>query len=371
MNPEKIFLVLTSLKGTSRQAVNEDHHEMRDLVSSAKGNIKGEISAPIQKPTPHFYVGKGKIAEIEQITLQEKYNLLIFNVDLTPTQTRNIEEVLPGVRVVDRTGLILDIFAQRARSKEGRLQVELAQLQYRLPRLVGGGKELSRLGGGIGTRGPGEQKLEVDRRRIRDRIRKIEKDLDKVKVHRGLLRSRRQAHHSFAVSLVGYTNAGKSTLLNVLTNAEAVSADKLFATLDPMTRILKGKPTEPNILFTDTVGFISRLPHELVEAFHATLEEVKQAELLLHVIDGSNLQYAEQMKVVEKILEELGCQKHPVFLVVNKQDLMSPVERATFKSRFPHAFVVSAVSGEGLDELKSEILQIARRKMKLDEERAQ
>jgi GTP-binding protein HflX len=350
---------LVSKKGEDKNRLEESFREMRELVRSALGNVVEEIAAPLQRVTPRYYVGEGKLAEIAFKASGKRIGLIIFNIDLSPTQARNIEEVVEIARVVDRTGLILDIFAQRARSKEGRLQVELAQLQYLFPRLAGRSPELSRLGGGIGTRGPGEMKLEVDRRKIRTRIQKIEEELGRVETHRKLLRTRRKSNRTFTVSLVGYTNAGKSTLINALTHSEVYVADKLFATLDPTTRVLQGKPTEPLILFTDTVGFISSLPHELIEAFHATLEEVREADLLLHVVDGASPYYEDQMKVVQGILENLGCKGHDTFLVFNKKDLIPPVKRASLLSFYPQGFLLSALNREGLKELQAEIVKLA------------
>lgn len=364
MPRERAILVLVSKKGDDREIREDSFREMRELVYSASGEVVAEVTAPIQQPNPRYYIGSGKAAEIAELAAKHRVRLVIFSVDLSAGQIRNMEDVLGDLRIVDRTGLILDIFAQRARSKEGRLQVELAQMHYLLPRLVGRGAELSQTGGGIGTRGPGEQKLEVDRRTIRNRILKIENDLKKVETHRNLLRSNRKNSRAFTVSLVGYTNAGKSTLINTLTRSDVYVANQLFATLDPTTRILQGKPTDPIILFTDTVGFISALPHELIKAFHATLEEVQEADLLIHVVDGASPQYQEQMKVVQKILEDLDCKTHPTFLVFNKKDLIPPVNCAAFLSRFPQGFLISAANGDGLQELRVEVLRLAAEKMK-------
>jgi len=364
MARERVLLVLVTKKGEKRELLEESFREMRELVRAASGEITVEVTAPIQKPNPRSYVGEGKVLEVAELARRNRIRLVIFNVDLSSTHARNLEDVFGDLRLVDRTGLILDIFAQRARSKEGRLQVELAQMRYLLPRLVGRGAEFSQTGGGIGTRGPGEQKLEVDRRTIRNRILKIEEEVRKVETHRGLLRAHRKNSRAFTVSLVGYTNAGKSTLINALTRSDVLVADQLFATLDPTTRILRGKPTEPAILFTDTVGFISGLPHELVKAFHATLEEVREADLLIHVIDGSNPYYEEQMKVVQKILDDLDCKGHATFMVFNKKDLIPPVGRASFLSLYPQGFVVSAANGDGLKELQAEILKLAIEKTK-------
>ena len=253
---------------------------------------------------------------------QENIDLCIFDDELSPAQQRNIESVM-GIRILDRTALILDIFAQRARTNEGKLQVELAQLQYTLPRIMGKGLMLSRLGGGIGTRGPGETKLEVDRRRIRDRIAFIKDQIEKVKAVRSLHRSKRKKNNVFEVSLVGYTNAGKSTLLNTLTNSDIYAKDQLFATLDPTTRQLT-LPNKQEIIITDTVGFIQRLPHQLIAAFRSTLEVVTEADLLVHVIDVSHELYKEQAAAVHEVLKEIGAETKPVITVYNKIDKLPP-----------------------------------------------
>ena len=297
-------------------------------------------------------IGPGKAQEVRGIC-EEGVDLVIFDDDLTGSQQRNLESAL-GRRVIDRTGLILDIFAQRARSKEGKLQVELAQLKYLLPRLTGHGAELSRLGGGIGTRGPGETQLEVDRRRIRRRIVKIEGELEKVQRHRALLRRRRHKQGLPTAALVGYTNAGKSSLLNALTHAELPVADKFFATLDPTLRkvIL---PDGRAVLLSDTVGFIRKLPHQLVASFKATLEEVRTADLLLHVIDISHHHWQRQEQGVIAVLEELGVAAKPLINVYNKVDKLPHPEAVTFLTRRPRSVVTSAKTGAGLAEIKTAI----------------
>ena len=276
--------------------------------------------------------------------------MVIVDDERTGAQVRNLEEIL-GVRVIDRTALILDIFAQRAQSKEGKLQVELAQMRYRLPRLIGLGTVLSRLGGGIGTRGPGETQLEADRRRIRRRIVELERDLKEVSRQRNVRRSRRQKGEQTVVALVGYTNTGKSTLLNTLSGSEVLAEDKLFATLDPVTRRVQ-MPDNSQILLVDTVGFIRKLPHDLVEAFKSTLEEAMYADLLLIVSDASSSQYHEQRKVVGEVLAELGAADKPVLEVLNKTD------RASAEGvQVPGAIRISAATGAGLDELKQAIIK--------------
>lgn len=301
---------------------------------------------------PRMLIGPGKAQEVRGIC-EEGVDLVIFDDDLTGSQQRNLESTL-GRRVIDRTGLILDIFAQRARSKEGKLQVELAQLKYLLPRLTGHGAELSRLGGGIGTRGPGETQLEVDRRRIRRRIVKIEGELEKVQRHRALLRRRRHKQGLPTAALVGYTNAGKSSLLNALTHAELPVADKFFATLDPTLRkvIL---PDGRAVLLSDTVGFIRKLPHQLVASFKATLEEVRTADLLLHVIDISHHHWQGQEQGVIAVLEELGVAAKPLINVYNKVDKLPHPEAVTFLTRRPRSVVTSAKTGAGLAEIKTAI----------------
>lgn len=301
---------------------------------------------------PRMLIGPGKAQEVRGIC-EEGVDLVIFDDDLTGSQQRNLESAL-GRRVIDRTGLILDIFAQRARSKEGKLQVELAQLKYLLPRLTGHGAELSRLGGGIGTRGPGETQLEVDRRRIRRRIVKIEGELEKVQRHRALLRRRRHKQGLPTAALVGYTNAGKSSLLNALTHAELPVADKFFATLDPTLRkvIL---PDGRAVLLSDTVGFIRKLPHQLVASFKATLEEVRTADLLLHVIDISHHHWQGQEQGVIAVLEELGVAAKSLINVYNKVDKLPHPEAVTFLTRRPRSVVTSAKTGAGLAEIKTAI----------------
>lgn len=302
--------------------VDDSLEELKQLADTAGATVIKKFIQKRPKPDPAFFIGRGKVQELALYAQQENIDLCIFDDELSPAQQRNIESVM-GIRILDRTALILDIFAQRARTNEGKLQVELAQLQYTLPRIMGKGLMLSRLGGGIGTRGPGETKLEVDRRRIRDRIAFIKDQIEKVKAVRSLHRSKRKKNNVFEVSLVGYTNAGKSTLLNTLTNSDIYAKDQLFATLDPTTRQLT-LPNKQEIIITDTVGFIQRLPHQLIAAFRSTLEVVTEADLLVHVIDVSHDLYKEQAAAVHEVLKEIGAETKPVITVYNKIDKLPP-----------------------------------------------
>ncbi len=322
----------------------ESMEELKELALTAGAEVIGVMTQKRNTIDKAHYIGKGKLKELKFFVENQGADLVIFNDELTGVQLKNIEEVLK-VKVIDRTNLILDIFAKRARSREGILQVELAQLRYRLPRLVGLGEQLSRLGGGIGTRGPGETKLETDRRHIKNRIKAIEKKLEEIKKHRNLQRERRRKNQIPVVAIVGYTNAGKSTLLNALTNAEVYVEDKLFATLDPTARrfIL---PSGREVILVDTVGFIRKLPHDLVEAFKSTLEEVKYADLLLHVIDVTLADMEEKIKVVEKVLLDLGVMGTPIINVFNKIDLLDVVPKGNERNIY-----ISAKNKIGLDKL--------------------
>ena len=295
--------------------------ELAELARTAGATVVGTFIQKKAKPDTAFFLGRGKVEEMAMFIQNERATLVIFDDELTPSQQRNLEMAL-GVKILDRTALILDIFAQRARTAAGKLQVELAQMKYSLPRILGQGLVLSRLGGGIGTRGPGETKLEVDRRRIRRRIHDIEGEIERLKKERLLHRERRRAARIPVAALVGYTNAGKSTLLNALTGADVFAEDKLFATLDPTTRSLRLADGR-EILVTDTVGFIQKLPHTLVQAFHATLEEVVEADLLLHVVDVSNEAAEFQIEAVTEALKELGAAEKPMLYVLNKLDRLT------------------------------------------------
>jgi GTP-binding protein HflX len=322
MSERAILIGMEWGRNDSLWTVDDSLEELKQLADTAGATVIKKFIQKRSKPDPAFFIGRGKVQELALYAQQENIDLCVFDDELSPAQQRNIESVM-GIRILDRTALILDIFAQRARTNEGKLQVELAQLQYTLPRIMGKGLMLSRLGGGIGTRGPGETKLEVDRRRIRDRIAFIKDQIEKVKAVRSLHRSKRKKNNVFEVSLVGYTNAGKSTLLNTLTNSDIYAKDQLFATLDPTSRQLT-LPNKQEIIITDTVGFIQRLPHQLIAAFRSTLEVVTEADLLVHVIDVSHELYKEQAAAVHEVLKEIGAETKPVITVYNKIDKLPP-----------------------------------------------
>ena len=330
--------------------IEDSVEELKQLADTAGAQVVAKFMQKRPKPDPAFFIGKGKVQELALFVQQENIDLCIFDDELSPAQQRNIEQAM-GIRVLDRTALILDIFAQRARTNEGKLQVELAQLQYNLPRIMGKGLSLSRLGGGIGTRGPGETKLEVDRRRIRDRIAYIKECIGKVKSVRTLHRAGRNKASVPTVSLVGYTNAGKSTLLNTLTNSDIYAKDQLFATLDPTTRQLD-LPNKQQAILTDTVGFIQRLPHQLVAAFQSTLEEVVEADVLLHVIDVSHELYKEQSNAVYHVLDQIGAKDKTIITVYNKIDRL-PTDSAlpARLAQEENSICISAKANINLDKL--------------------
>ena len=316
----------------------------------------GDGVQKLAAPCAATYIGKGKAEEFAQHCQKADVDTVIFDDELTPAQSRNLEQMF-NCKVLDRTSLILDIFAQRARTREGKLQIELAQLQHLLPRLTRFWGHLSRQKGGIGMRGgEGETQLETDRRRVQDRIARIAKELEVVRRQRSVQRNQRQRNHWALASIVGYTNAGKSTLLNTLTGAGVLAEDKLFATLDPTTRRLR-LPTNQNVLVTDTVGFIRKLPHGLVEAFKATLEEVVQADLLLHVVDASHPEAEEQIQAVDAVLKEIGADGKPTVMVFNKIDQLNGSQASLSRSleRHPHGVAISAMTGEGVPALLAEL----------------
>ncbi len=351
---ENVLLIAIDSGGAGAWNVEDSLKELALLTETAGAVVKGVLWQKREKPDLATYLGSGKLEELRLLIQSEAATVIIADDELSPAQQRNLESLL-GVKIIDRTALILDIFAQRARTHEGKLQVELAQLQYRLPRLTGMGIALSRLGGGIGTRGPGETKLEVDRRHIRNRITEIKGQLEQVKQVRAQHRETRIAAGLPMISLVGYTNAGKSTLLNTLTSADVYAHDQLFATLDPTTRKLT-LPNQQTVLLTDTVGFIQKLPHQLVAAFRATLEEVLQADLLLHVVDSSHELAKEQYDAVMDVLHELQAEEKPIITVWNKADRMP--DQATI-NRFLRdtepSVLISAKTGQGVDNLLQRI----------------
>ena len=323
--------------------------ELAGLAKAAGANVVLRVMQERPKPNPSTFLGSGKVATLAASCAEMNVDVVIFDNELTPAQLRQLEEQVDR-KIVDRTQLILDIFARRARTREGKLQVELAQLKYLLPRLVGAGAALSRLGGGIGTRGPGETKLETDRRRIRTRIHVLSEDIERVRQRRAQLRERRHKASVPIVALVGYTNAGKTTLFNVLTRATAEVSDALFVTLDPLVRQVR-LPDSRELLVSDTVGFLDRLPHALVAAFRATLEEVADADLVLHVIDAAAPDRERQTAAVRQVLEEVGALDVPLVEVYNKCDQITSDERRRVQQAEPAALVISAVTREGVDEL--------------------
>lgn len=327
----------------------EDLDELKELLDTAGGIEVGRLAQNRQSIDNAFLIGRGKLKELKMEVQKKEASLVIFDEELSGAQIRNLEREI-GVRVIDRTQLILDIFAKRASSKEGKLQVELAQLKYMMPRLIGLGVQMSRTGGGIGTRGPGEKKLEIDRRRIRERVRELEREVDEIKKHRDLIRTNR-SDSTFQVCLVGYTNAGKSTLLNSLSDSQVYVEDKLFATLDPTVRRVSLKSGQ-DIVISDTVGFINKLPHDLVAAFKSTLEEVIYADLLIHVVDGSNANFEDQIEVVNKVLSDLGADNKPMILAINKIDKNMSINSLNPESKNDSDIVfISAKNKVNLDKL--------------------
>jgi GTP-binding protein HflX len=352
---EKALLVGVGVKGARNTwPLDDSLAELAQLARTAGAEVVGTLTQRLDRPTAAYLLGKGKLEELTSLKSELGYDLVIFDEELSPAQQRNIEQVLQ-VKVIDRTALILDIFANRARTHEGRLQVELAQHEYLLPRLAGRWPHLERLGGGIGTRGPGETQLESDRRLIEQRIQRLKKDIEEVRKHRAMYRRRRSRLGMPIVALVGYTNAGKSTLLNTLTDTEVFVEDKLFSTLDPTTRRLS-LPNDQEVLLTDTVGFIQKLPPTLVAAFRATLEELNEADLLLHVVDITQKNAAEQSQTVDDLLDDLNLGAKPRIIAINKIDLLT--EDSEVIDRYSEQFggdnemvLISAAKGWGLERM--------------------
>ncbi len=360
---ERALLISVQTKGrSSRLWTTEDSlNELGELARSAGARVVGSMVQSLERPT-QMYLGKGKIDELKDMAQERPIDTVICDDELTPTQQRNLENALGGeIKVIDRTALILDVFAQRAQTKEGRLQVELAQHEYLLPRLAGQWSHLERLGGGIGTRGPGETQIETDRRLVRGRIQRLKKNLEDVRRHRNQYRARRQEMRMPVASLVGYTNAGKSTLLNSLTGAGVVAEDKLFSTLDPITKQIR-LPSGRQLLLTDTVGFIQKLPPAVVVAFRATLEEIEDSALILHVLDITHANAAQQADVAEGILGELKLSSKPRILVLNKIDLVEQENSESSEGAMQdmvegqrRVVFTSALTGEGTKRLLSEM----------------
>ena len=368
---ERAVLVSAVVRGQDIEEAEWSLDELAALADTAGAEAVDRVMQRRDTPDPATYLGKGKAKEIVDIASALDADMLIFDDELTPAQGRNLEEIAEvnplaerGLKIIDRSGLILDIFAQHARSAEGKLQVELAQLNYGLPRLRGWGDVLSRLGGGIETRGPGETQLETERRGILRRIRRVKKDLDELEKARRLKRRKRMRSGVSVVALVGYTNAGKSTLLKSLTDAGVLIEDKLFSTLDPTTRRLE-LPFGRSALLTDTVGFVKKLPHQLVEAFHSTLEEVGEAALLLHVVDASR-DPDRQIEAVATVLKEIDVTDRPTLLALNKIDLLQEPELDKLKGQFPEAVFCSGATGAGMDDLLDRLSQeLSRLKMEV------
>ncbi len=352
---EKVILV-----GVSEQEGDDAEDsvtELAELVKTAGATVVGTLIQKRETIHPGTYVGTGKVEEIALLIAQTGATGIVCDDELSPAQLRNLENML-DTKVMDRTLIILDIFAARATTSEGKIQVELAQLKYRLSRLSGLGKTMSRLGGGIGTRGPGEKKLEIDRRLINDRIAQLNRELKEVVKHREITRAKRAKSEVPVVAIVGYTNAGKSTLLNHLTDAEVLEEDKLFATLDPTTRMLE-LDGHQQVLLTDTVGFIRKLPHHLIEAFKSTLEEAKYADYIFHVVDASNLQMVKQMHIVYETLDHLGVKNKKMVTLFNKMDQRTE-EEPLQDFRADHILQISAANNQGLDEIKALLQEMLR-----------
>ena len=345
-NEEKITRALLVCVDTGSYDAEASMDELEELVKSAGAEPVMSLTQKLPRVESGTYVGTGKLEEIAHLCCEQEIDLIVADSELTPTQIRNMENET-DVRVIDRTTLILDIFALRARSKEGKLQVELAQLKYTLPRLTGKGVEMSRLGGGIGTRGPGETKIETDRRHIRRRMETLREELSELEKHRQMLRRRREKDGVITCAIVGYTNAGKSTLMNRLTDAGVLAQDKLFATLDPTSRALR-LPSGVSVMLIDTVGLVRRLPHHLVEAFRSTLEEAALSDIIINLCDASSEEARVHLQVTRDLLDSLGCGDTPVLTVLNKCDLL---DDSLLEQEFSSYIPISAKTGEGIDEL--------------------
>ncbi len=362
MIKEKVLLIFTNFdrfkkdingKPARYEDLNENAEELKNLAISAGADVKDVLHWKDRKPNPRYFIGTGKLEEAKSIVNDKKIELVIFDDEITPTQQRNLQHKL-DTKVIDRTALILDIFAQRAHSREGKLQVELAQLNYLLPRLIGKGIELSRLGGGIGTRGPGETKLEVDRRKIRKRISQLEKKINKIGIQRNIQRKKREERNVLSIALVGYTNSGKTTLLNSTTKSNAYVENRLFSTLDSTTRKIKIH-SGPEVLISDTVGFIEKLPHQLVASFKSTLEEVKKSNILLLIVDITKPDYECDISSVKEVLREINAEDKPIIMVFNKIDKISSEKLKSVKFRYKDVVFISALKKTGFSFLYSKI----------------
>jgi len=365
MMKEKVLLIFVNFNNFKKnttgkperyKAFNENVEELKNLTISAGAGVEEVLFCRQDKPNPKYFMGSGKLEEAKNIVDNKEIELVIFDDEITPTQQRNLQLKL-DTKVLDRTALILDIFAQRAHSREGKLQVELAQLNYLLPRLTGKGIELSRLGGGIGTRGPGETKLEVDRRKIRKRISQLEKKIHQISIQRDTQRKNREERNVFQIALVGYTNSGKTTLLNSTSDADGYVEDRLFSTLDSTTRRLKIYPNS-EVLISDTVGFIEKLPHQLIASFKSTLDEVKKSDLLLLISDISKPDFENNIYSVKNVLKEIDAGQKPMVLVFNKIDKLSSIEIERLKIKHKEALFISALKKTGFNELYSRIKKI-------------
>ena len=351
---EKTILVGLEHDGVTKWDLEESLNELRELAATAGATVVDIVTQKLPHPTAPYYIGKGKAEEVAVLCTETGAGSIIFDDELSPAQGRNLETIT-SKKILDRTQLILDIFARRARSREGRLQIELAQLQYLLPRLTRMWTHLSRQTGGIGTRGPGETQLEVDRRRVQERIARLQKDLEEVRKHRAIQREGRARHQWPVVAIVGYTNAGKSSLLNRLTKAGVLAEDKLFATLDPTTRKFV-LPNKLKVLFTDTVGFIRKLPTTVIESFKATLEELKSADILVHVVDLSHPQWEEHIVATEEVIRELEADGKHTLIVFNKIDRLANAEAIDAAlARHPHSVAISVKTGENLEQFVDEL----------------